>query len=284
MAEHNESSFKPRQATPLTGSLQCEVMGSTSVDVSATILSTILPAIRPDSIIHDNGCGVGVVTEAIINANPHLTQTGRLTFHATDVQRLFLAETAKLNDKHNLPQSIRTAEMPAEALTFPDALFDYSFPSFAIFRIPADRAAAHIYRTLKSGGMAVVTTWHKMPHGPAVEKARRAIWGVSERLVDAEWEKGSHLKAVLETAGFDGNKVEVSKVNVWLVRPDFHRWAQITWSMMGQPADGWTKEDEDKWDEEIALYEQKLKDEGFEIQDDGSFRVKMTANVAVATK
>jgi ubiquinone/menaquinone biosynthesis C-methylase UbiE len=51
-------------------------------------------------------------------------------------------------------------------LTFPDEMFTHSFTNFAIFSLPdneAARAASHIYRTLKPGGTAAITTWAEAP-------------------------------------------------------------------------------------------------------------------------
>jgi SAM-dependent methyltransferase len=63
-----------------------------------------------------------------------------------------------------------------KALSFPDNKLTHSFTNFAIMAMPEpDKVAAHIYRTLKPGGTAVITTWKHIGyvHGGLFTRFRR---------------------------------------------------------------------------------------------------------------
>jgi hypothetical protein len=68
-----------------------------------------------------------------------------------------------------------------------------------------EKAAAHIYRTVKPGGIAIVTSWADVSHNNAILKPHEetrgpdAFHAMKNREV---WGKASHLVSVLETAGF----------------------------------------------------------------------------------
>jgi ubiquinone/menaquinone biosynthesis C-methylase UbiE len=75
--------------------------------------------------------------------------------HATDIAPAMIKIVQKKNWSNFCAEV-----MDAQCLTFPDNEFTHSFTKFAIMAMPGpDKAAAHIYRTLKPGGTAVITTW-----------------------------------------------------------------------------------------------------------------------------
>jgi ubiquinone/menaquinone biosynthesis C-methylase UbiE len=115
------------------------------------ILTSLLPPLPSDAVIHDNGCGTGAVTSAILAAHPSLTT------HCTDANA-YMIESIKW-------PNVKAEVMRAQELTFPDSFFAYSLTTFVAANLDdGPFAAGHLYRTLKPGGTAVVATWKSMPH------------------------------------------------------------------------------------------------------------------------
>jgi hypothetical protein len=63
------SFFKPREAVPLAPSVLLEFLGPCTLDVAEQFVRRHA-LFAPHAIIHDNGCGGGVVTQAIMAIDP----------------------------------------------------------------------------------------------------------------------------------------------------------------------------------------------------------------------
>jgi hypothetical protein len=63
------SFFKPREAVPITPSVLLEFLGTYTLDVAKQFVRRLAP-IAPHAVIHDNGCGGGAVTQAIMAIDP----------------------------------------------------------------------------------------------------------------------------------------------------------------------------------------------------------------------
>jgi hypothetical protein len=99
------------------------------------------------------------------------------------------------------------------------------------------------------------------------------------------WQDPAHLKEVLQNAGFSADKILLSQQEVFPQVKDLHRWAQILWSLMGRPADGWVERDEENWDRAVETIEERIvKTEGFYYTENGEPRVGMLVNIAIAVK
>ncbi|THV47035.1 hypothetical protein BGAL_0340g00050 [Botrytis galanthina] len=63
--------------------------------------------------------------------------------------------------------------MPAQSLKFPDHYLTQSFNNFFISHHDDnhDPAAKQVYRTLKPGGTAIVSTWAAMAHGELIKES-----------------------------------------------------------------------------------------------------------------
>ncbi len=77
------------------------------------------------SVVHDNACGAGAVTEMIMESNP---PTG-VQIYATDINPDFVAGTKQLSESNNWP--VTTGVMDARKLEFEDNMFSHSFTAFA---------------------------------------------------------------------------------------------------------------------------------------------------------
>jgi ubiquinone/menaquinone biosynthesis C-methylase UbiE len=156
--------FKPKQALSFDDALLPELTGDSS-DVIAGHLIKELPPLTASSVVHDNGCGYGAVTVAIMAIDP--PPPVGVQIHATDVNPMFLTQ---LNAKPAVQTPlwpVTVATMDVKTLSFPDNTFDLSITNFVIMALHENdgdvRAAAHTLRTLKPGGTGAITVWNDMP-------------------------------------------------------------------------------------------------------------------------
>ena len=163
--------FKPKQAVDFDGALLQELQGDVSDSIAQQLLEE-LPPLTVASVVHDNGCGPGAVTMAIMGTN---LPTG-LEIHATDVNPMFLAQLqANLADNPSWP--VKVEIMDACNLTFADNTFDLAFTNFVFAGLSDDvGAASHILRTLKPGGIGVIAGWAEMPWQVALKNALQDTW------------------------------------------------------------------------------------------------------------
>jgi hypothetical protein len=71
--------FVPKQAVPVDAKYYAEILGDGKQDVAHQVISYISP-LPEGSIVHDNACGQGVVSKAIMAQSPK-----SITIHATDI-------------------------------------------------------------------------------------------------------------------------------------------------------------------------------------------------------
>jgi SAM-dependent methyltransferase len=273
--------FQPKQITHYEATHLAELQG----DVSETTIKYTLGLIPPFSsgdVIHDNACGAGAVTQAIMELRPP-----KITIDATDINPQFVAGCAALVEKNKWP--VTTAVMSAQELTFPAETFTHSFNSFVFHCIgDSQTAAEQIYRTLKPDGIAIASIWIYMPHVDALQHAHwrtRGKNGPMPTLLPLEGFKESDLKNALEAGGFEEGKISFSKKECFLEVSDLKRWAQLAWSYLGTLPSGWSHSDEDKWDEAIAdIVEQLASGDGISKNEKGETVLRMVACVAIAKK
>ena len=146
--------------------------------------------------------------------------------------------------------SVKTAAMPAEALTFDDNVFSHSFTNFLLNAVKEhENITSNIYRTIGPGGTAIITTWATVPHIPAVLAANTATRGpdVFHAMKGGkEWNDPAHLENVLKEAGFP--EVKMEQCDSYLKISDLRRWALIAWSFSGgMTPGGWAEADEGKF-------------------------------------
>jgi ubiquinone/menaquinone biosynthesis C-methylase UbiE len=97
------------------------------------------------SVLLDNACGNGVVTEAVMETQ----RPGIFNIHAIDMNPKMCEATAALAASKGWSNNVRTAAMPSESLEFDDDTFTHSFSNFIINQAQdPEKVAANIYRTL----------------------------------------------------------------------------------------------------------------------------------------
>ncbi|KAI0394489.1 S-adenosyl-L-methionine-dependent methyltransferase [Xylariaceae sp. FL0594] len=279
-----EKALVPKQITEYQIEHLAELQGDVSEQATKYFLG-LIPPINAGDVIHDNACGHGAVTAAIMASNP---PTG-IHIHATDINEEFVKGVKGLVKSNGWP--VTTAVMPAQKLTFKDNMFTKSITSFAFHCIgDRDKAARQIYRTLKPGGYAIASIWVFMPHVKALQHAHWETRGEDAplpTLLEEDECQESHLRDALKAGGFTDEDISCSETTAHLKVPQggLKRWAQLAWSYLGQPPSGWSQADEEHWDRALDDIEKQLQSgDGITTGPNGETVMEMRAVVAVAKK
>ncbi|KIW82040.1 hypothetical protein Z517_05067 [Fonsecaea pedrosoi CBS 271.37] len=175
----------------------------------ATHLVQLASPIKADAKILDNACGTGVVIDELLAGVSDAAVRNSLMFTVTDAAAPMVeCLLSKIGTQWDIPADHVTAlTLAAEDLDgIASDSFDYSFTNFGfLFFKDAEKAAKHIYRTLKPGGRAFVTSWKDLGYMQAIEKAAvqvRPHHPPPHLPFDTAWLDSAHIKDVFEQAGF----------------------------------------------------------------------------------
>ncbi|KAI1394553.1 S-adenosyl-L-methionine-dependent methyltransferase [Hypoxylon fuscum] len=277
------NTFVPKQAITKNLDLYAEIVANSTQDIARAVLD-ILPPITSGCNIHDNGCGAGEVTSCIMERNP----PPDIRIEGTDIDQPYLDRFQARTANNAWPVNI--TNMCGGSLTFPDDSFNLSISNFMIFITPEGGMPAlrHVYRTLKTPGIAVFTAWSRLPHVDPIYAAHEATRGANRpalREIPPEWWLGSHLVKVAADAGFDPENIELRSKTVYITIRDVYRLATVMWSYLGVPLQGWSKLDEEKWDMAIEVILKSFHEvSGFELLESGELKIELTANILIARK
>ncbi|RPB05995.1 S-adenosyl-L-methionine-dependent methyltransferase, partial [Choiromyces venosus 120613-1] len=201
-------------------------------------LSLALPTIDESSVILDNACGPGQLTDEIISA-----VTYPMKIHAADASTKMIELVQDKIDKNNYT-NVQAAVMDGNKLDFPDEYFTHSFTIHGIFFFP-DNGAKELRRTLKKGGKAYVTTWsHQglLPVFRAVQKCIRPHDPPYSNEMFETWNKEETLVNCLEKAGF--TDIKIDRGFRAYIRQDNIEGLMRSWDFMkGGVMQGWTDEE-----------------------------------------
>jgi ubiquinone/menaquinone biosynthesis C-methylase UbiE len=237
----------------------------------------MLPPITSSSVIHDNACGPGVVTKLILK-DAAAKGEAPPKIEATDFAKGmidYLQNEISKNGWSSVHAQIRDA---ADLGCFEDGTFSHSVTNFGLFALPdAVKGAKEIRRTLKDGGVALVTVWKVMDNIAIIHGAQKAIRPDLPLFNPAspDWMEEWKLKGVMAEAGF--GKVEMHALENWWnfkgekgIRELFEN---PFWDMARK---GWTEEEKGRWVEEcLKQLTETQRKEG---------RVRADAWACVATK
>jgi MFS family permease/ubiquinone/menaquinone biosynthesis C-methylase UbiE len=284
IAASTPSTFLPKQCVPRTSHLLGSMIGESTITVARKYLRDHLPPIAPGAVVHDNGCGTGAVTRAVLETYPELVSSSpATTIYATDINASFVEDFKRVVESRGWEAIVRSEVMAAEELALPDSSVTHSFTNFLIFGArDAPKAAAEAMRTLAPGGVAVMTTWATLPHAKALDRTRKRLYGEHGSHIKPEWFESSHLEKLLRDAGFP--EITAVAVESGMVHDSMDAWTQMAWSWMGMPHGGWAEKDESEWDMNRGMYGEECLKEGFKVDEDGRVRVNMVANVVIARK
>ena len=234
------------------------------------------PPITSDSVILDNACGPGIVTGEIIKQSEPTTTP---QFFAADFSSAMLEQLRK----HEWASKVHPELMDAQDLKYPDDKFTHSFTNFALMAIPDPlKAAKQIYRTLKPGGTAALTTWKEVGYMVIFHDAQRKVKPDSRilpgpRSIAEEWMSDWKLRSTLEAAGFQAKDIEITTETAIMSSDIWVSGLELMEDVVvNDIVKGWT--DKEKEEYNVALKEQ------FEHESANPRTTVMVAWVAVARK
>jgi len=250
--------------------------------VIAAHLPYLLPALPPDPIIHDNACGIGAVTNKLIQTLP----TARI--YATDpVPPIIQTFRSVLAKKEAWQKNIiEVAVMDSQELRYQDNFFDVDIMNFGIYFF-ADpvRGARELCRTLKPGGTAIVTVWREFGFKQILWEVQRRVKPMNpltELPLMEPWCNGERLRKTMEEAGFSGVEMKVIKDRTWSIgMRDFQ--SVLLENFAAMVARNWNEEEKAR----LAPMTAAVLDDSeakFCVRDGDRIGVPMVAWAAVCTK
>lgn len=244
-------------------------------DIAQTVIKRT-PPITSNSIVLDNACGPGIVTGQIMKQLPSNTSPH---FFAADFSPAMLEQLRK----HDWASKVQSEVMDAQELKYPDENFTHSFTNFALMAMPDPlKAAKQIYRTLKPGGTAALTTWKQLGYMVIFHDAQMKVKPDSEcrpgpRGISGEWMSDTKLRSTLEEAGFQAKDIEITTETATMSSAMWNSGLELMKGVLvADVVQGWT-------DEEKEEYNGVLKEQ-FEHENTHPRPTEMVAWVAVAQK
>ncbi len=274
--------FQPKQITKYQASDLAELMGTASIQIIEQALK-IIPAIKDGDIIHDNAAGAGAVTEEVLKALP---AGANIHIDATDINKAFMESLQAKADQNKWPVS--ASVMDGWDLTFPKDRFTHSFTTFGGPFFAGDGTGAkQIHNILQPGGLVVVGLWLFLPHLRPVIHAHHHTRGEHvppSYMLETGCGFGEDaLRQDLAAAGF--TDIRTFHCGAQLVIHDTRRWSQLAWSYLGPRNEGWTQEDEDKWEDAVEdLVQQLQSGKGLSKNEKGELVMTFEGCIAVAKK
>ncbi|PKS06180.1 hypothetical protein jhhlp_007497 [Lomentospora prolificans] len=209
-----------------------------------------------DAVVLDNGCGTGAVIEEIIihkRDAPIPQIVGVDPANAlVDVAREKVAALPSA-----VAEKITLDVMSGEKLGFDDNTFTHTFTHLALpfFSDPV-AGAKEIYRTLKPGGVAAVTTWVEVGFlRNVIQPAQKAVRPDQTPFnlpVKPEWFEPGHLTQVIKDGGFE----KVASVNITAHHSLPTREQLVDWymTMSGESTKDWSEEEKAALEKEIEAH------------------------------
>ena len=258
-----------------------DLIGVLTGDIGRYTLDNLIPSPAPGSIIHDNACGTGLVTEHLQHVASRTGAHPRV-FHATD----FVPSVTKVLQgkvSHNGWKNVEIAVMDSQELTFSDEYFDLSITNFGVSFLPhPQKGANHIYRTLKHGGVAIITTWKERRLMDTIAEAQTLIRPDLNPLHKdwaEHWSKDTSLPDLLEKAGFAPSNVKITEKRTDAFVDPFLRNPDLVASAYPAAVDGWTDKEKARLGEEVLRLAKARDPKG-----GGAGGIYYVAYIAVATK
>jgi ubiquinone/menaquinone biosynthesis C-methylase UbiE len=157
---------------------------------------------------------------------------------------------------------------------FPDDIFSHTYMAAAIFIVPDPvKAIAEIRRTLKPGGVALVTSFEKHGFLEIFQDAQRAVrpeFPVWKGPLPEEWLTEGKLRSVVEQGGFEKDKVEIKRYSSWMKGEE---WTSPTTALFRELftraiTEGWTDGARAEFEERLVrdLESQRVKETMYEMK------------------
>jgi ubiquinone/menaquinone biosynthesis C-methylase UbiE len=181
---------------------------------------------EPGSIVLDNSCGTGIVTEEIMQRHRHVEGSERrpATIHTVDpASNMVAIARRKLEVLADGPSrkgafKVTAHVMRGEELAFDGNTFTHIITNLGIlFYEDSLVGAKEMYRTLMPGGVAVVTSWIDLGYFEQVLQPAHSEIRLDdpplELPLSLDWLSPSHLKTTMVRAGFQEVQISTSRVH-----------------------------------------------------------------------
>ena len=258
--------------------------------VTAKYLANLISPVPSDIKILDNATGTGVVVEELLNGIKDDDARDSVSFTAVDAAPGMI-DVLKAKAQSGGAWKIRDNQLHAEPLAaedldpLPSDNFNYSFTvfGFQFFKDP-DKAAGHVYRTLKPGRTAFITAWADLGYMAAIDSAAKAMKKQTPKLpFGDEWFTQEHLVKLLKGAGFADVQVH-QKDSIYTADSRMDLAERLTGSLGPLlKMQGWSEKEVENFPHEMARALGSYGKEELEI-DTGEVRMTMVANVAMCKK
>ncbi|TVY22559.1 Methyltransferase [Lachnellula hyalina] len=285
-APEGTSKFVPKQALAPTPQLYDELVGDSMEQLAKASLAQISP-IPFGSVIHDNGCGTGAGTAAVVEAIA--ASKAEVSIKGTDINEKALEVYRKHAAENKWPAEAE--QMDSLKLSIADNTFTLTIGNAFLFVLPNDGidAVKEMYRTLKPGGKMLVNSWAYVPNMEPLQTAAKATRPPGTPLPRegmAKWAPADFVQNVVEKGGFEKDKIVMKKAEVYCTTTELTHFATMLWSFIGGTSEvGWLESDEANWDKAINVVKEELaKTDGYKAIDGGRAQLKFVANIAIATK
>lgn len=248
-------------------------------DVITENVQTSAHPVGPDSVVHDTAAGPGIGAAALVACLPK-DQLPKEMLVSDNVAMMVSAARESLVASP-LPH-VDCKEVDSQDLSsVPDNYFTHSIDNFSIFTFvrPTD-AVRETYRTLRPGGLAVVTCWRRFAPMFIVHAAQKKIRPDLPLMAtpSPEFYEEGVLQKVVEESGFAKNNITM--VDKVLVVDDDENIAGLimlmSGPMMSKAREGYTEEEEARW---VGSVSQSVKEE---VEQFGGIRFE--AYILLATK
>ncbi|KAI6080428.1 S-adenosyl-L-methionine-dependent methyltransferase [Hypoxylon rubiginosum] len=250
------------------------------VDAITDVVQKSAHPIGPDSVVHDTAAGPGLGAAALVAALPK-SQLPKEVLVSDNAPPMIDAARDSLKASPLPRVECKVLDSQALGSEVPDGYFTHSIDNFSIFTFvrPLD-AVRETYRTLRPGGLAVVTCWRRfapMYIVHATQKKIRPDLPLMPTPNPQFYEEGE-LQKVVEEAGFAKANITVAdKVLVVSDKENIDGLIMLmSGPMMARAREGYTEEELARWTESVK---QSVKEE---IEQFGGIR--FDAYILLATK
>lgn len=255
------------------------------------------PPFSNDSVVLDNACGTGIVTEEVqvtLRSQANVTIKVYAADAAPQMVRVLESKVEKAKQTGVWPNiaEVHTQVARAEELeesVVPSASITHAYMNFGIFFCSDPvKAARHVYRTLAPGGTAYFTTWADLGYENFMRKTWQDLEPDSKAFMlpfAHDWKKPDYVTSVLQEAGFSKDNIQDFQQPSFLRAKTVEEMAamllELFMTLIKGPGSLSDEAEKTKWRK--ALMENTIKDEHF-LQEEDGVAVRMLANVLVCTK
>lgn len=264
-------------------SVYCRQTGNSTLSILADVITdNIQPSshpVGPESVVHDTAAGPGIGAAALVASLPKDQLPKDILVSDNNVMMVSAARDSLVASP--LPH-VECQELDSQDLSsLPDDHFTHSINNFSIFTFirPTD-AVRETYRTLRPGGLAVVTCWSRFAPMFIVHATQRMIRPDLPLMPTPgpEFYEDGVLQKVVEESGFARDGITVVRKQL-LVTDEENKaglTALMSGPMMKKAREGYSEDEEARWTESVVRAVQE------EVDQFGG--IKFDAYILLATK